>query len=113
MLKDNENVKLELKELLNAHEYLQTEYSNEHIAAAMLLIASTSAELSRLNRLEEEALNSSDSALQDKYDKEFNEFNATITFKSHTVQVSLGSMDAYDAFIRFLVDYANNEELYK
>lgn len=113
MLKDNENVKLELKELLNVHEYLQTEYSNEQIAAAMLLIASTSAELSRLNRLEEEALKSPDSALQDKYDEEFDKFNATITFKSHTVQISLGNMDAYDAFIRFLVDYANNAELYK
>lgn len=113
MLKENENVKLELKELLDAHEYLQTEYSNEQIAAAMLLIASTSTELSRLNRLEEKALESNDSKLQDKYDEEFSKFNATITFKNHSVQIALGNMDVYDAFIRFLVDYANNAEIYK
>lgn len=112
----HENITLCTNELLKSTS-VQTCCMNEQIAAAMLLISSLNAELARLNSLEEQALAESDeaksSALQDQYDKEFSEFNVTVSFKNHTVEIALGNMDVYDAFLDFLLDYANNADIYR
>ena len=112
----HENITLGTNELLKSTD-VQTNCMNEQIAAAMLLMSSLNAELSRLNRIQDQALAESDeaksSALQDQYDKEFEQFNVTVSFKNHTVEIVLGNMDMYDAFLNFLLDYANNADIYR
>ena len=111
-----ENVTLSTDELLKSTS-AQTNCMNEQIAAAMLLMSSITAELSRLNNIQEQSFEESDesksSALQEQYDKEFSQFNITVSFKNHTVELSLGSMDAYDAFLHFLLEYANDADIYR
>lgn len=116
MTMKRENITLGTNELLKSTN-VQTNCMNEQIAAAMLLMSSLNAELTRLNRIQDQALTESDeaksSALQDQYDKEFEQFNVTVSFKNHTVEIVLGNMDVYDAFLNFLLDYANNADIYR
>lgn len=112
----HENITLGTNELLKSTN-VQTNCMNEQIAAAMLLMSSLNAELTRLNSIQDRALAESDevksSALQDQYDKEFGQFNVTVSFKNHAVEIVLGNMDVYDAFLNFLLDYANNADIYR
>ena len=116
MTMKHENITLGTNELLKSTD-VQTNCMNEQIAAAMLLMSSLNAELTRLNRIQDQALAESDeaksSALQDQYDKEFEQFNVTVSFKNHTVEIVLGNMYMYDAFLNFLLDYANNADIYR
>lgn len=109
----NTHVTLTTRELLEEQRNLCTDCSNEQIAAAMLLLASTNAELARLNNLYELAEEKHDSAMLEKYDNEFSDFSIAVAFKNHTVRIELGNMDVFDAFCSFLMFYANNAELYK
>lgn len=113
---NHENVTLGTNELLKSTNR-QTNSMNEQIAAAMLLMSSLTAELSRLNDIQDQSFEESDesksSALQEQYDKEFSQFNITVSFKNHAVELSLGSMDVYDAFLHFLLECANDADIYR
>ena len=111
-----ENITLCTDELLKSTN-VQTNCMNEQIAAAMLLVSSINAELSRLNDIQDQSFEESDeaksSSLQEQYDKEFSQFNITVSFKNHVVEIALGNMDVYDAFLHFLLEYANNADIYR
>ena len=111
-----ENITLSTDELLKSTS-TQTNCMNEQVAAAMLLMSSLNAELSRLNDIQDKTFEESDetksTALQEQYDTEFSQFSITVSFKNNTVEMPLGNMDAYDAFLHFLLEYANNADIYR
>ena len=111
-----ENITLSTDELLKSTS-TQTNCMNEQVAAAMLLMSSLNAELSRLNDIQDQSFEESDetksAALQEQYDTEFSQFSITVSFKNNTVEMPLGNMDAYDAFLHFLLEYANNADIYR